>query len=77
MIEWMDIWTNDPIRNEEMLFITGDKEIHYGEIFSQEKLRKCKFHCFVCKADYECDSTTELQGRVTHWIPIPEPPETK
>ena len=71
MIYWKDIWKEEPPRNEEILFITGDEEIHIGEIFSEEKLRKCNFHSFNTKDDYGCDSKTELSERVLYWFPMP------
>ena len=74
-MEWIDIWIKDPHRNEEILFMTGDEEIHLGEIFSQEKLRKCKFYSYVRKCDYECDLKTPYEERVIYWFPLPKQPE--
>ena len=70
--KWKDIWKEEPLRNTEILFMTGDESIHIGEIFSDEKLRKCKFYSFVDKCDYECDLQTELNERVLYWFPLPE-----
>ena len=74
-MEWKDIWKEEPPRNEEIFFMTGDEDIHYGEIFSDEKLRKCGFHSFYCKEDYFCDSNTKYENRVIYWFPIPNQPE--
>jgi len=74
-MEWKDIWIEEPPRNEEIFFMTGDETIHLGEIFSEDKLRKCKFHSFTSKADYECDSKTPYEDRVIYWFPIPKQPE--
>lgn len=73
-MKWKDIWKEEPPRNEEILFMTGDEEIHIGEIFSNEKLRKCKFHSYNQKDDYECDVITPYDERVIYWFPIPEKP---
>ena len=73
-MEWIDIWIKEPPRNTEIFFMTGDEQIHHGEIFSEEKLRKCDFHSFTTKDDYCCDSTASLEERVIYWFPIPEPP---
>jgi hypothetical protein len=75
VMEWKDIWKNEPPRNEEIFFMTGDEDIHIGEIFSEEKLRKCLFHSFNRKADYGCDSKTPYSERVIYWFPIPKQPE--
>lgn len=76
-MEWKDIWKEEPPRNEEILFMTGDEDVHLGEIFSEEKLRKCKFYSYISKDDYECDSSTPYEERVTHWFPIPKLPEKR
>ncbi len=75
-MEWKDIWKDEPPRNEEIFFMTGDKMIHIGEIFSEEKLRKCIFRSFTYKEDYECDSLTKYENRVIYWFPIPKQPES-
>lgn len=76
-MKWKNIWKEEPTRMEEILFMTGDEDTHIGEIFSQEKLRKCTFYSFCTKADYECDSTTILEDRVIYWHPLPEVPKEK
>jgi len=68
---WKNIWKEEPPRNTDIFFMTGDETIHHGEIFSDEKIRKCKFHSFTHKEDYECDSLTPIQDRVLYWFPIP------
>ena len=74
-IEWIDIWEEEPPRGEEILFVTGDGEVHLGELWGEEKLRKCKFHCFTRADDYECDATTPYDERVLLWFPIPTLPQ--
>lgn len=71
-MKWKDIWKEEPPRNEEILFMTGDEEVHLGEIFSEEKLRKCTFRSYVRHDDYECDASTPLVERVLYWHPIPK-----
>jgi hypothetical protein len=73
-MKWISIWDKEPPRNQEIFFLTGDGEVHVGEIFSDEKLRKCSFYSFNDRFDYDCDSNTDYESRVTHWIPIPEKP---
>ncbi len=73
--KWKNIWDEEPPRNLEILFMTGDEEVHIGEIFSTEKLRKCTFHSFLRKCDYECDAITPYEDRVIYWFPIPELPD--
>jgi hypothetical protein len=72
--EWIDIWTKEPYREQELLFLTGDGGIHLGMVIGSEKIRKCAFRCFLDKTDYDCDSTTDFENRVTHWFPIPAVP---
>lgn len=72
--EFIDIWKQEPPRNEEILFMTGDETIHIGGIFSDEKLRKCNFHSFYTKSDYACDSQTPIEDRVLYWHPLPTIP---
>lgn len=74
-MEWIDIWQTEPVRNEEILFMTGDESVHIGQIYSSEKLRKCKFYSFLDKCDYECDLQTPFEERVIFWFPIPKQPE--
>lgn len=76
-MEWIDIWENEPPRNEEILFMTGDEQVHYGEIFDTVKLRKCRFRSYTCKEYYECDLLTPLHDRVIYWHPIPTIPIKK
>lgn len=73
---WKDIWKEEPPRNKEILFVTGDGDIHLGVIFDEKKLRECKFCSFNRKDDYGCDSFTEYEDRVILWFPIPNVPET-
>lgn len=75
LMEWIDIWKHEPPRNQEILFLTGDKEVHFGEIYSEEKLRKCSFRSYVTKEYYYCDKTTDFEDRVIYWYPIPKPPK--
>jgi hypothetical protein len=72
--EWKDIWKEEPLRNEEILFMTGDKNIHLGEIYSEEKLRKCQFYSYIDKSYYDCDKLTDFSDRVIYWFPIPKIP---
>jgi hypothetical protein len=74
-MEWLDIWKVEPPRNEEIIFMTGDGKVHVGEIFSDEKLRKCSFHSFSRKCDYECDLQTPLEDRVIYWHSLPKLPK--
>ncbi len=74
-MEWKNIWKQEPPRNEDIFFMTGDGDIHLGLIFSEEKLRKCKFYSFYKKYDYECDLQTPYDKRVIYWFPIPKQPE--
>ena len=74
-MEWKDIWITEPPRNEEILFMIGNEEVHIGEIFSLEKLRKCRFYSFLRNCEYECDSETPYEQRVIYWFPIPQQPE--
>ena len=69
---WIDIWEKEPLRNEEILFKLGNEEIHIGEIFSEEKLRKCQFYSFMDRFYYDCDSVAPMEERVTHWHPLPK-----
>jgi hypothetical protein len=71
LYQWLDIWKHEPPRCEEILFMTGDENIHLGEIFSNEKLRKCSFYSYIDKADYDCDAITLLEKRVIYWAPLP------
>lgn len=71
-MSWIDIWKHEPIRNTEILFMTGDQAVHIGEIFSEEKLRKCSFYSFIDKEYYECDSKTDIEERVIFWCPLPK-----
>lgn len=68
---WKDIWKEEPPRNEDIFFLMGDDSIHLGIIFSNEKLRKCKFHSYTTSDDYECDLLTDYIDRVLYWFPIP------
>ena len=70
--KWLDIFKHDPPRNEEILFLTGNGEVHLGEIYSEEKIRKCQFRSHVTKDYYDCDSTTDYEDRVICWCPIPK-----
>jgi hypothetical protein len=69
---WKDIWKEEPPRNEDILFMTGSEQIRIGRIFSEEKLRKCEFHCYVENRYYDCDQQTELKERVLFWHPLPK-----
>ncbi len=74
-IYWKDIWKEEPPRDEEIFFMTGNEDIHHGQICSEEKLRKCSFHSFTNSADYDCDPTSDYDERVIYWFPIPKKPE--
>ncbi len=74
-MEWKDIWKEEPPRNKEIFFITGDEEIHIGYINSNEKLRKSNFYSYHKDCDFSCDSTTSFEERVIYWFPIPDQPE--
>jgi hypothetical protein len=74
MNEWKDIWKEEPPRNEEILFMTGDEEVHIGEIYSNEKLRKCEF-ISSSRIRYDCDADTPLAERVIYWHPLPQKPK--
>ena len=74
-MEWKDIWKEEPLRYQDILFMTGDENIHIGQIFSDEKLRKCQFRSFTERCDFECDLQTPLDQRVIYWFPIPDMPE--
>lgn len=76
-MEWKDIWLENPPRNEEILFMTGNEEIHLGVIFSEEKLRKCSFYSYVKKELFDCDLHSSFEKRVFYWFPIPEIPKFK
>ncbi len=69
---WKDIWKEEPPRNKDILFMTGDKNQHIGCIFREEKLRKCNFHSYHTKLDYDCDGFTPLDERVLYWYPLPK-----
>jgi len=68
---WKDIWTEEPPRWEDILFMTGDENIHIGLCYGNEKLRKCAFHSNTEGFDFECDEITELERRVILWHPLP------
>ena len=70
-----NIWKVDPFRNEDILFYVDNGTYHIGQIYSSEKLRKCSFYSFQDKKDYDCDSTAHAGMKVTHWMPLPKPPE--
>lgn len=74
-MEWINIWKKEPPRNTEIWFYTGDGTVHLGEIFSEEKLRKCSFHSYYAKDDYDCDANTAYEDRVLYWFPLPELPK--
>ncbi len=74
-LKWIDVWDTEPYKDEELLFLTGDGSIHLGFLIGTEKLRKCAFHSFLDKTDYDCDWNTDFENRVTHWLPIPSVPE--
>jgi len=70
---WKDIWKEEPPRNEEILFMTGDENVHIGCIYDyhNQKLRKCIFRSYTDKDDYYCDSSTVIEERVIFWFPLP------
>ncbi len=72
--EWIDIWKKEPPRDKEILFMTGDEEIHLGELNGSEKLRKCCFRSFTKHDNYDCDLRTPLHDRVIYWHPLPTIP---
>ena len=72
---WINIWEVEPPRNEDILFMIGDEEVHLGSIFTEDKLRKCQFHSYLRYKDYACDKTTPMQNRVIYWHPLPTLPE--
>jgi len=72
---WIDIWEEEPPRNEEILFLIGKGDIHFGTIYGTEKLRKCTFYSFCNKNNYSCDASEEYQYRVVYWCPVPKCPE--
>lgn len=69
---WKDIFKEDPLRNEEILFMTGNQSVHLGEIFSEEKIRKCQFRSYLDKTYYDCDKATDFDDRVIYWHPLPK-----
>lgn len=73
-MEWLDIWENEPLRRQKIIFMTGDEEAHIGIILSQEKLRKCDFYSFITRLNYACDSTTTLDEKVLYWSELPKKP---
>jgi hypothetical protein len=75
-MEWIDPWKTEPPRNEDILFLVGDGEIHLGCIFNEnEKLRKCEFHSYLRREGYSCDSKENKEDRVLYWFPIPKLPD--
>jgi hypothetical protein len=71
-MKWKDIWKEEPPIFTEILFKLGNGNVHNGEIYDREKLRKCRFYSHVTDKDYECDTLTPLSERVLFWYPIPQ-----
>lgn len=76
---WKDIWDEEeePPRDQEIFFLTGDGEAHIGMLMGYEKLRKCEFHSFKNGIIYQCGSLEPLLERVLYWFPFPEIPKQK
>lgn len=74
-MEWKDIWEEEPPRNEEILFMTGDDVIHWGVILDTKKLKECKFRSFSSQRYFECNIETPSDKRVSHWLPLPKKPK--
>lgn len=71
--KWKDIWKEEPPRNTEILFMTGNENIHVGMIYNtSEKLRKCGFFSFKHHYSFDCDLATSYEDRVIYWYPLPE-----
>jgi hypothetical protein len=64
---WKDIKKDKPPENEEILFMTGDKEIHLGELFIDQEF---KFYCYAIRDFYYCKQGTPIEVRVLYWLPI-------
>ena len=73
--QWIDIWKEEPPPFDDILFLTDDENVHFGCRKSNEKLRKCDFHCYIDDYEYPCDNCLVKQAKVTHWFPIPEMPK--
>ena len=74
---WIDIWKEEPPRNEDILFMTGDERVHWGCIFDELKLRKCEFRSYTDQDNYDCDGHTLISDRVLYWHPLPKLREDK
>jgi hypothetical protein len=74
-MEWISVKDHDPPKYEEILFCTADKEVWYGQCEGYEKLRKCVWKATGLNFWADSDSTTEDEHRVTHWMPLPDPPK--
>ena len=68
---WKDIWKEEPPKNIDILFMTGDEEIHIGYLSGNEKLRKCQFRSYFLNEFYDCDKLTEYSERVIYWHQLP------
>ena len=75
MNKWKDIWKEEPPRDEDILFMTGDEDVHLGFLSGSEKLRKCQFISYTSHDFYDCDKQTDYEDRVIYWHPLPEIPE--
>ncbi len=72
LLKWIDIWKEEPPRCEDILFMTGDEEVHIGFIKRDEILRKCEFYSYIRRDCYDCDVGEPIENRVLYWFPLPE-----
>ena len=73
MSKWIDVWEEEPPRDEDILFMDGWGRVHIGVLIeSFQKLRKCEFMDFATREIFMCDKDSPKMNKVFFWHPLPE-----
>ncbi len=68
---WIEISEKLPEPYEEILFLVGGEEIHFGHLQGLVTHKDCEFYSFNEKKGYKYDLQIEFDERVTKWLQIP------
>lgn len=75
MSEWIRVRDRLPENSGEYIVVACDEGCPYGEGIWYATVVVCAEYAFNSWTWYEGSHEYSLDGIVTHWMPLPEPPE--
>jgi len=72
-MEWLDIWKEEPPRDDLILVLANDIP-YIGTVIGTEKLRKIYFLIDESGEKLEFCARAPVEERITHWCKLPQLP---